>query len=105
MFFFIAGIQPRTLVLDQRPKKCPSCGRIQAVEKRTDHYLSLFFLPIIPVKKGTPYLQCPDCNVYPMTEEAKRGRQMIKHRCMSCGRTIDPEFVFCPYCGKEVRLK
>jgi hypothetical protein len=45
MFFFIAGIQPKTVALDGLPKRCPSCGLDQALTKRVDHYLSLFFLP------------------------------------------------------------
>jgi hypothetical protein len=42
----IAGVLPKIKVLDQNPRRCPVCGLNQAYSKRTDHYLSLFFIPI-----------------------------------------------------------
>ena len=61
MFFFIGGIQPRTVRLEKKMKFCPSCGRHELFLKRTDHYLSLFFIPVFPVKKGVPFLTCENC--------------------------------------------
>lgn len=40
---------------------CPSCGLPSAKLKRLDHYLSLFFIPIIPVKKGERFIECDRC--------------------------------------------
>jgi hypothetical protein len=47
---FIAGVSPKIKVLDQNPRRCPVCGLHQAYNKRMDHYLSLFFIPILRVK-------------------------------------------------------
>ena len=105
MFFFIAGLQPRTILLDKTHQACPSCGQYQAVKKRTDFYLSLFFLPIIPVKKGIPYLYCSNCNDHSIPSEVELDnlKSRLKNRCVQCGRHLESEFIFCPYCGKETR--
>ncbi len=52
MFFFIGGVQPKTITLDDSRRLCPACGLAQARLKRTDQYLSLFFIPLFPVKRG-----------------------------------------------------
>jgi hypothetical protein len=57
----IAGVSPKIKVLDQNPRRCPGCGLNQAYSKRTDHYLSLFFIPIFRVKKGEPFIICDRC--------------------------------------------
>jgi hypothetical protein len=63
MFFFIGGIQPKTIDLDNQPRMCPSCGLYQARLKRVDQYLSAFFIPVLRVKKGDPFLLCERCGV------------------------------------------
>ncbi|MBN1831223.1 MAG: zinc ribbon domain-containing protein [Deltaproteobacteria bacterium] len=105
MFFFIAGIQPKTTILDEHPRMCPSCGLLQAVLKRRDHYFSFFFLPIIRVKKGEPLLECRSCGA--LTREtgeplyhAAKGHPGLN--CPYCGNPVAKEFRFCPFCGKPV---
>jgi len=61
MFFFIGGIGPRTVTLDKQARICPECGRLALYHKRIDHYLSLFFIPVFPVKRGEPFLSCEGC--------------------------------------------
>jgi hypothetical protein len=63
MFFFIGGIQPKTIDLDDQPRMCPSCGLYKAKLKRADRYLSVFFIPVLRVKKGDPFLFCERCGV------------------------------------------
>jgi uncharacterized C2H2 Zn-finger protein len=58
---FIAGIFPKTKTLDQNPHRCPVCGLHPAYYKRMDHYFSLFFIPILRVKKGEPFIMCDRC--------------------------------------------
>ncbi len=105
MFFFIAGIQPKTIVLDEHPRMCPSCGLLQAVLKRVDHYFSLFFLPIIRVKKGEPLLNCRSCGALsresgePLVQAVK---DQSKLNCPYCGNPVSQEFQFCPFCGKPI---
>ena len=104
MFFFIGGIQPKTILIDKQPRSCHACGNFEVYLKRVDHYLSLFFIPLFPVKRGTPFLICENCKTifdergYRMDAE----QAMRKNRCPNCGRSIDPDFTFCPYCGKAL---
>ncbi|MBU2498896.1 MAG: zinc ribbon domain-containing protein [Proteobacteria bacterium] len=104
MFFFIAGIQPKTIDLDTHPRFCRSCGLYQARIKRIDHYLSLFFLPLLRLKKGDPFLQCGSCgSIFDESGEpwAEPPKSPDK-RCFRCGNPLDPGFRFCPSCGKAV---
>lgn len=61
MFFLIAGVHSKQIVLDQTPRRCPTCGLFQARLVRHDYYLSLFFLPLFRVKKGATALECRRC--------------------------------------------
>jgi len=105
MFFFIAGIQPKTVKLDGQSRMCPKCGLHQAQLKRVDHYLSLFFIPLFPVKKGVPFLECERCagvfteSGHPRYEPSQKGSQA----CPSCGEPMDPSYRYCPSCGQRVR--
>lgn len=109
MFFFVGGIQPKTKTLDETPRLCPACGLAQARLKRIDHYLSLFFIPLISVKKGEPLLMCDRCGYAAPPEEAFHERRtgvtpppIVTVRCPSCGKALEPSFAYCPYCGKKV---
>jgi len=101
---FIAGVSPRVKVLDQNPRRCPVCGLNMAYHKRIDHYLSLFFIPILRVKKGAPFLACDRCeNAKRATgPEFSRQPQDNSQTCGSCGRSVAADFKFCPYCGKRI---
>ena len=104
MFFFIGGIQPKTVKLDDRPGMCPSCGLYQARRKRVDHYLSVFFLPIIRVKKGAPFVQCQSCGT--LVQESggvwRVGKAGPGDVCSNCGTPLEQTFHFCPSCGRRV---
>ncbi len=104
--FLIAGISPRMKTLDTVPRICPSCGLAQAYLKRVDHYLSLFFIPIIRVRKGEPMLVCNRCQATGYDRPAP-GRPAsgpaTALMCKQCGRTLEREFIFCPYCGAKNR--
>lgn len=106
MFFFIGGIQPKTVETDNTPRMCPSCGLYQAKLKRVDHYLSLFFIPVLRVKKGDPFLQCERCGVSsgetggPHLASGSISQQ--PGRCRQCGGLIERGFNFCPFCGRKV---
>jgi len=101
MFFLIGGIQPKTVTVEKQARSCPSCGHLDVSLKRVDHYVSLFFMPLFPVKRGVPFLICDHCNTvldergYSMGAE----RPAREVRCPSCGREVDTGFAFCPYCG------
>ncbi len=103
MFFLIAGIQPKLVDVDSPPRQCPSCGLYQAGLKRQDHYFSLFFLPLIRVKKGVPFLQCRRCG----SVSAESGEPFDVPRepglqCRFCRMPVEPGYRFCPHCGKTL---
>jgi hypothetical protein len=104
MFFFIGGVQPRTVRVDRQLRACPLCGRMELSLKRIDHYLSLFFIPLFPVKRGIPFLSCGSCRVSfkedgsPCEQDSKD----VRRKCQHCGKKLASDFVFCPYCGKTI---
>jgi hypothetical protein len=105
VFFFIAGIQPKTVELDGHPRMCSSCGLYQARLKRVDQYLSVFFIPVLRVKKGGPFIQCQSCGSLfrESGQEAWRGPlTKPQDRCPHCGLLLEPGFRFCPSCGKKI---
>jgi RNA polymerase subunit RPABC4/transcription elongation factor Spt4 len=103
MFFLIAGIQPKTKVVDTAPRLCPVCGLQQACLKRTDHYLSLFFIPVFPVKYGEPFLACTNCERLQYGQQPQEaGYKRTIARCTACGRDLEKDFSFCPYCGRRM---
>ena len=105
MFFFIGGIQPKTVVLDKQASPCPACGHIEVYSKRVDHYLSLFFIPLFPVKKGASFFTCEHCkttfNDLSSGHSAGMRQDASRRNCPYCGKQIERHFKFCPYCGKK----
>ncbi|MFW6140532.1 MAG: zinc ribbon domain-containing protein [Acidobacteriota bacterium] len=103
MFFFIGGIQPKTITLDKTPRQCPECGHLDLYLKRTDSYLSLFFIPLFSVKKGTPFMKCDYCGAI-FTQEGSRADSPVTglQKCPHCGKSVNPDFLYCPYCGKSL---
>jgi len=101
---FIAGISPKVKVLDQNPRRCPVCGLHQAYYKRMDHYLSLFFIPILRVKKGEPFIMCDRCEQTahePGPDFIRQAHEGVSI-CRSCGKALDKDFKYCPHCGKRI---
>jgi len=104
MFFFIGGIQPKTVTVDDQPRMCPSCGLYRSRLKRVDHYVSVFFIPLFPVKRGMPFLQCESCgSISRETGEIRYEPQKTAGRtCPYCGESVESSFRFCPSCGKRL---
>jgi len=104
--FLIAGITPRVKTLDQNPRRCPVCGLNQAYYRRVDHWLNLFFIPVIRIKKGEPFIMCDRCErSLPGFEPQFKTRQESPHRpgtCRFCHRLLQEDFKFCPYCGRRI---
>jgi RNA polymerase subunit RPABC4/transcription elongation factor Spt4 len=132
MFLFIVGIQPRKRFLEGGPRVCPECGRPAMLPCRVDHYLSLFFIPLFPVRKGEAALCCRECGatepydsrnpegtdagsvktagreVWPSEdrgssptsrEAAPRAPERGSRSCRACGKELQADFRFCPWCG------
>ncbi|MDA8139255.1 MAG: zinc ribbon domain-containing protein [Desulfobacteraceae bacterium] len=103
MCFFIAGVQPKTRNIETTARRCPRCGLYQAYLRQVDHYLSLFFIPLIPIKRGQPFLYCLRCQQPVGTEEQHPSGwpQDGPPRCRHCGRSIQADFDYCPGCGRS----
>ncbi len=102
--FLIAGVQPKTRRVDQNPKRCPACGLAQAYTTRVDHYLSLFFIPLIRVRQGEAFLLCEGCrrptdaSQAPLQTVRETGESTV---CVACRRSFDRSFKYCPHCGQR----
>jgi len=101
---FIAGVAPKIKILDQNPRRCPVCGLNQAHYKRIDHYLSIFFIPILRVKKGEAFIMCDRCEktFHDFGSDFTRPQQEGAGICRSCGKTLDKDFKYCPGCGRRI---
>jgi hypothetical protein len=105
MFFFIGGVQHKTIELDNKPRMCPSCGLYKAKLKRVDNYISAFFIPVIPVKKGEPFLLCESCGAASRESGSKEppfDYNKKPGRCPGCGGLINKGFSYCPFCGRRM---
>jgi len=100
---FIGGVGPRRKKIDSHPRICPNCGLSQAYLVRMDDYLSLFFIPILRIRKGQPFVECERCGH--VTDENGKiyapGTDISVIRCHRCGETLEKEFAYCPYCGAK----
>ncbi|MDJ0915326.1 MAG: zinc ribbon domain-containing protein [Desulfobacterales bacterium] len=101
--FLIAGISPKIKQLDSNPQQCSVCGQTRAYTRRVDHYLSLFFIPVLRVKKGETFVMCNACaqQTHGSAGESDRGRETTADRCQSCGGRLATNFKYCPHCGKK----
>jgi RNA polymerase subunit RPABC4/transcription elongation factor Spt4 len=104
LFFLIAGIQPKTVKLEEQPQMCPSCGLYQAFRKRVDHYVAVFFLPIVRVKQGPAFLECRSCGSLSDESGESLGEpgRTRGNACAYCGRAVERNHRYCPFCGKPL---
>jgi hypothetical protein len=71
-----------------------------------DHYLSVFFIPIVRVKTGEPMLICNRCK-RPVSESGpdpfgSQPSQPKSKPCRFCGRDFPEDHLFCPLCGRRL---
>jgi hypothetical protein len=71
-----------------------------------DHYLSVFFIPIVRVKTGEPMLICNHCE-RPVSESGpgQFGTQPSPSKakpCRFCGGDFPEDYLFCPLCGRRL---
>jgi len=105
VFIFIGGLQPKKVQVDDQPRPCPKCGLPSARLKRLDHYLSLFFIPLFPIKRGEVFLECDRCGG--VFDESGRPQSTFSQSepfrvCPRCRRQMDQDYQFCPYCGQRI---
>ena len=101
---FIGGVGPRRKKLESQARICSNCGLSQAYLVRTDQYLSLFFLPILRIRKGQSFVECERCGH--ITDETGKvyasSTDPRPFQCHRCGQTLDKGFNYCPHCGAEL---
>ena len=104
MFFLIAGVSPKTILLEQTPRICPFCGLAQARLSRVDHYLNLFFIPVLRVRKGQPQVVCNRCQAVsdPDSRRPVARQPSTIPICRHCSRSVAGDFRYCPYCGQHL---
>ena len=111
-------MQPKTVELEGAKRPCRSCGLNTCRQVRQDYYVSLFFIPVVPVRRGDPFWQCARCGqgcqgqgaglVRPLAEDPKPPAQSTAPAgaepgpCRFCGKPLDADFRYCPYCGARV---
>jgi len=102
--FFIAGVQPRTVRIEKHTQPCSSCEHFDVYLKRVDHYISLFFIPLIRIKRGVPFLVCENCGIQQDQQGSTFGWAETgkPQKCGYCGRSVEPDFSYCPYCGRSL---
>jgi hypothetical protein len=100
-FFLIGGVQPKVKVLDEKPRHCPRCGLHQAYLKRVDHYISVFFIPVLKVKTGEPMLICDRCEISARESDAAPAPESGKF-CRFCKKDFPGDYIFCPACGRRL---
>jgi hypothetical protein len=100
-FFFIGGLQPKVKILDEKPRRCPRCGLHQAYLKRVDHYLSVFFVPVLKVKTGEPVLICDRCQI-PVGDVGVAPQSEHEKFCRFCNKEFPGDYTFCPACGRRL---
>ena len=118
---FIAGLSPRLKQLGVASATCPGCGlggRLNIV--RQGQYISLFFIPIIPLGRGEYIATCGGCaGIFLLNQQAGRRferspdipigrgefelyRQGYGGACNHCGRPAEEGHTFCPGCGNRI---
>lgn len=102
--FFIAGVQPRMVRIEKYTQPCLSCEYFDVYLKRVDHYISLFFIPLIRIKKGVPFLVCENCGVHQDQQGSAFGwgERSKPQKCGFCGKSVEPDFSYCPFCGRSL---
>jgi hypothetical protein len=105
-FFFIGGVQPKVKVLEETPRRCPRCGLNQAYLKRVDHFLSVFFIPVLKVKTGEPVLVCNRCersaDDFGKDPSRPQATPPRTKPCRFCARDFPMDYSFCPICGRRL---
>jgi zinc ribbon protein len=102
VFFLIGGVQPRTVRARQPVLVCPECGKTGLRRQRVDMVLSLFFIPLFPVRKGTPRMVCDVCGTVFDLSGKREHSAPGGRKCPSCGRPVQSDFSFCPSCGRSL---
>lgn len=93
--FFIGGVFPKLKPIGGGAIRCPRCPA-EIKQWRRDHLLSIFFIPIYTVSKGTPFWRCESCGYVERPGVAP-------HRLLETRIEMPDKQMTCPGCGDMVR--
>ncbi len=106
---FIGGYQPKTVRLAKAVQACPDCAQSEVYQKRIDHYISLFFFPVLRMKKGSPFTAFENCGAHFQDKDIRSGGvtagdtgTSIENHCPACRVVLEAHFAYCPQCGTEL---
>lgn len=128
MFFIgIFGIEDKQKEIRKLENlSCRDCNTTSSmILVKRYSFFHIFFLPLFRWNEQY-YVICRECNrVYEIPKEkgkqAENGNESeitywdlklveyegfgsyrtIENKCRNCGRTIEPQFKYCPYCGEK----
>ena len=105
--FLIIGIRMvRTLVKNglRVRKQCGKCGLLSDMQEyRWRRWLTLFFVPVIPLSKGESVLMCERCDAsfYPEGDAwSPSGRRSAGGPAPGVDKTV----ITCGYCNGKLRI-
>ncbi len=122
MFFIgIFGVQSKQKKIGEERIDCNICSSKVLTIIKSYTYFHLFFIPIFKWNIEY-YALCENCNaMYSLSnekgEDIERGNtgvlsywdlkdninnKYLKKKCSHCGRNLDTEFEYCPYCGNKI---
>lgn len=111
MFFFVGGVTPKVTSSDLPYSECPSCGALGTLqERRVDHQPSLFFIPVLTLHKGDPFVTCSRCGFNSLRDGGDGGGLGGRGEGAGLGgssgvgdRAVRAQGLVCPHCGSDVQ--
>ncbi|KAK9270152.1 hypothetical protein L1049_025728 [Liquidambar formosana] len=110
-FFFVGGLEQQVRqVLKAGAGRCINCGS-KADLVDYEKVLKLFFVPVWRWPGKEPLMYCNNCSLFfppsyslppsaPTPPPTDSVSDILK--CHSCARVVDPQFIYCPYCGSAL---
>ena len=124
MFFIgVFGIEHREKIIKEiNNLTCKKClQNVTGKLIKEYDYFHFFFIPIFKWHEEY-YLLCENCNrVFKVAEEKgksiengndinidywdlkEEGNIYGDNICQNCGRKVDPQYSYCPYCGNKIK--
>lgn len=79
---------------------CPTCfSKTSTCYRRNSVWISIFLVPILPIRRYRPYLSCSLCenSLTPSEKDSDIST------CPICTNVVPCKFVYCTKCGCRIR--
>ncbi|WOG99163.1 hypothetical protein DCAR_0518511 [Daucus carota subsp. sativus] len=98
-FFFAGGVENQVRqVVKSGAGKCLNC-RSPSDLVDYDKVLKLFFVPVWRWPEKDQLMHCNNCNLFFPPSPRLHD---VDLRCQICGRGVESQFSFCPFCGSSL---